>query len=33
MLFKMNQGIGNDPFTSKNALITFIKQIMIPLDE
>ena len=33
MSFKIYEGIYNDFFTSKNALIMLIKHIMSPLDE
>ena len=33
MSFKIYEGICNDFFTSKNALIMLIKHIMSPLDE
>ena len=33
MSFKIYEGIRNDFFTSKNALIMLIKHIMGPLDE
>lgn len=33
MFFKIYEGIGNGIFNGKNALIKFIKQIIIPLDK